>query len=118
MDDDLLRQILGSTVVASVVGAIFLLIGKLRENRTTLRLGAEQAMYDRGVGDAEWNASYRTAAEGHLDYDVTMRECVQELRSEVNLLRRQLGLEPHEWPPLPKAPSLFPPPLVKKEVLK
>ena len=95
------------TVILLALVQVFL---KLRENRSTLRLGAEVALAQRNADDAAWIHSYRHAAEMHLDYDNEMRGQVSQLRYTVNQLEKGQGLQPTNFGALPKAPPLFPTP--------
>ena len=116
MDLSSFQSLLGPGAVTAIMLAVFTLIQKLRENRTTLRTAyetREQARYDQ---DSKWIAAYRSAAEAHLAYDQEVLLLVGELRYEIQRLRRDQGLTPVEFSPLPKAPPLFPEPQPREAI--
>lgn len=114
MNNDL-QSLLGNGAVTLVVIALLQFLQKLRENRTTLRSGLETREQMRNDNDRSWINAYRSAAEAHLRYDQEILLVVGEMRFEIQRLRRDQGLAPAEFSPLPQAPPLFPEPQPMKE---
>jgi len=89
--------------IGGVIIAVVTYLGSRFVGHSATRVAREQS-------DAQWNASYRSNAERHLQWDSVMRGTVEQLQRLVNDLRRDMGRDPVEFDDLPEAPPLFPNP--------
>lgn len=109
MENDTVQILLGNGAITVLILAGIQLVQKMRENRTVLRTAYETREQRRYEQDAHWVASYRAAAEAHLEWDQDMRISNVTLQAAVNRLEERAGGPLTKFEPLPKAPPLFPP---------
>ncbi|WP_375425998.1 hypothetical protein [uncultured Friedmanniella sp.] len=93
--------------LAGVIIAFLTYIGSRFVGRSAAKVAREQT-------DAQWNATYRSNAEQHLQWDSRLLSTVQQLQRLVNDLRRDMGRELIEFDEIPPAPALFPNPNQEK----
>src|SRR5215216_6091428 len=108
MSGDTTQMLLGNGAVTLIIIALVQFVQKVRDNKTTLRTSYETREQARYVRDSDWNDKYRSAAEKHMQYDIAILGVVTELRTQVQILRKDQGLEPAVFTVLPIAPPLFP----------
>ena len=102
MTGELVKQIMGSTLVTTMIIAMFSGAWKIVQDKR-----ANRRIDDRDT--AEELGDMRAAAEAHiLGFDVPMQEGVMQLRAVVNQMRMEQGKEPIAFPPLPSPVPLFP----------
>lgn len=99
---ELLKQILGSTVVtAMMLAAIGGVRAIVQDKRRDRRINEQDA--------SDQLSEMRAAAEAHiLGFDVPVQEGMMQLRAVVNQMRLEQGKEPIAFPPLPSPMPLFP----------
>ena len=73
MESELLRSLMGSTVIAVVVTTSVQLMIKMSENRHKLKADRAAASDISDARLAQWNADYRAHAETHLPWDYEIR---------------------------------------------
>lgn len=108
VESDLLRSLLGSTVIAVVVTTSVQLIIKMSENRNRLKAERAASLAISDARLAQWNADYRAHAETHLPWDYEIRSRTIQSEALINELREALNMPPIAFLPIPPPPPLFP----------
>lgn len=108
MEGDLLRSLMGSTVIAVVVTTSVQLMIKISENRHKLKAERTASLAISDARLAQWNADYRAHAETHLPWDYEIRARTIQSEALINELRVKAGMDPIAFPPIPAPPPLFP----------
>jgi hypothetical protein len=107
MDSDL-AKLLGPGAITVILTLIIQFVLKMRENKHARAIGIDAAYIGRSKDDARWVAAYRHNAEAHVDWDQDMRQGQLNLQYAVHRLEERIGEPLTQFPPIPKAPPLFP----------
>lgn len=98
----------------TLVVTVYLSIVKLLEQRRDRKLKEadddEVAVRQERRDDSWWNAAYRARVEAHLPWDYSLIAAVEQHRRDLNAERRARGEPEIDFPGVPPAPPLFPPP--------